>query len=69
MKKSNQEWYATAFEKLSPLRYHIDELLEEMDSHNRVAKRLKIPGLSTKRITAAKKALEVAEEFCTGKSK
>lgn len=30
-------WYSTALEKLNPLRFHVNELIEEMESYNRFA--------------------------------
>lgn len=58
-------WYQNGLEKLEPLRYHLFELIMEMEFHNSYAKRVKQPQLNKKKIAQAKKALERAEKFFT----
>ena len=71
-------WYSEALEELGPLRYHIHELLQAVESHNRFAEHyngikgetdvraIKIPD---RVIDAAKQASEQCEEFFCGSKK
>lgn len=65
MTANHSLWYQEANEVLQPLRYHLNELILEMESHNRYAARAKQPLLSQDKIAEAKKAQRVAEKFFT----
>lgn len=56
-------WYSESIEVLSPLRWHLDELIEAMESHNRYAKRMGEPLLPEHKIAAAKAANDAADKF------
>ena len=56
-------WYSEALEVLSPLRWHINELIDAMESHNRFAQRLGLPLLPDAKIAAAKAANEAVDSF------
>ena len=56
-------WYSSALEVLSPLRWHLNELVEAMESHNRYARRVGEPLLPVEKIEVAKKASEAANAF------
>jgi hypothetical protein len=43
MKKKDQAWYSGALEILSPLRFHLHEIIEAVESHNMAAKMLNMP--------------------------
>jgi hypothetical protein len=58
-------WYSKALKVLSPLRYHINELVNEIESYNRFAKKVDYPLLSEKKLLAAKRARDKAENFFT----
>jgi hypothetical protein len=66
-------WYQTILEKLNPLRYHMEELLNEMESHNQWARAVaKANGskpvlLREDKIKAAREAQAEAEKVCTTK--
>lgn len=63
-----ESFYQDSLDVLSPLRYHLHELVLEMESYNRFAQRMNYPKLSEKKIDEAKKFLDVAELFfCTRK--
>lgn len=66
MNTDDQEWYVQALETLRPLRYHLAELIEAAESHNRFADLTNVPRLSDRAITEAKIALEQAEAFFSG---
>jgi hypothetical protein len=59
----NNEWYSDAIEKLNPLRWHLHELVDMCEQHNRVAevynkwenRNVDMPFLSKEKIEAAKK--------------
>ena len=56
-------WYSGALEVLNPLRFHLHELIEAAESHNKAAKILNMPLISEQKIGAAKTALEEAEMY------
>ena len=58
-----QEWYAGAMEVLGPLRWHLNELLEAMEAHNRYARAVGAPLLPERKIEAAKKANRAADTY------
>lgn len=58
-------WYQNGHEKLMPLRSCIFTLIEEMETYNRFAKRMKYPFLNKKKIAEAKRALAAVEKFFT----
>ncbi len=62
-----QVWYCNALDVLSPLRFHLHEIMLDIEcqaSYNRImGTPFRIAGLE-----AAKAALEAAEAFCTGKN-
>lgn len=61
------EWYVDALEVLSPLRFHIDELITEIESYNRYASRMGHPLISRAKLAKAKEAQAISEKFFTGK--
>lgn len=63
MDKDSQVWYSNALEVLSPLRWHINELIEEMESYNRFAKRMNYPILPERKIEDAKLANQKVDDF------
>ncbi len=65
--KNNRIWYSKSLLILQPLRFHLKELIDEMESYNRYAKRIKGPSLSIHKINDAKLVLNEAEKFFTGK--
>lgn len=54
------EWYSNSIEVLNPLRWHLNQLVEEAETHNH---------FSPSRISAAKEANEKVNEFFSPKSK
>lgn len=66
-KQMADTFYVDALEKLSPLRYHIHELIITMEQYNLFAQQMNYPKLSEAKITAAKQASEIAEAFFTGR--
>lgn len=66
--KKSQAWYSKSLDVLGPLRYHMSELLLEIESHNRFLKRIKVPRMPTAKVKAAKKALAKAEKFFCNKA-
>lgn len=63
--RKDKAWYRKALELLNPLRYHINELIEEIESYNRFAKKMGYPPLSKTKVLAAKRARDKAEKFFT----
>lgn len=63
--KDAQIWYSTAIEHTNALRYHLDEILNEVDVHNRICKTIGVPCLSEKKISQAREAQSKCEEFFT----
>jgi len=61
--QKNQVWYCNALEVLNPLRWHIHELIQEIDSHNRLAVRLDYPTISLEKVNKAREAMGKAESF------
>lgn len=68
-------WYSGALEVLQPLRWHIEELIQEMESYNRFAVRMNklrpdnpTTVLPVRKIEAAKEAQKIANDFFSGKS-
>ena len=62
----DNSWYVDALEALGPLRFHIAELIELAEQHNRFAELAGGPQLSAAKIAAAKSASDAAEQFfCT----
>jgi hypothetical protein len=58
------KWYSNALEVLSPLRWHLEELLDAAESHNRFANRTGYPSMIPERkIKAAREAQRAANEF------
>lgn len=66
--KKSQVWYVKALEALSPLRFHMDELIKEIEMHNRFLKKVKVATVPSRRIKAAKRALAKAEKFFCNKA-
>jgi len=69
--KKSQVWYSKSLDVLGPLRFHMSELLLEIESYNRFLKRIKVPLMyrtKSKRFKAAKKALAKAEKFFCNKA-
>jgi hypothetical protein len=66
MKTDDQKWHVQALEALRPLRYHLAEMIEMAESHNRFADLTNVPRLSDRAITEAKISLEQAEAFFRG---
>jgi len=62
-------WYSDALEVLSPLRYHLNETIAQIESHNRAATRLGYMRVPKRRMEEAKTALDRAENFLTNKQK
>jgi len=67
---AGQEWYARAVDVLGPLRYHLHEVIQIVEDHNRFAARASrdpLPAQSVPmpahRVDEAKKALAAAEGF------
>lgn len=63
--KSNQEslaWYQEAMGVLTPLRWHLNDLVEAMEAHNRYARRVGEPLLPETKIEAARAAGRKADE-------
>ena len=65
-KQVTNTFYPDALEVLSPLRFHINELIMEMESYNRFAERMNYPKLSVSKISEATKASVAAEQFFCG---
>jgi hypothetical protein len=61
--KKPSEWYSGALEVLGPLRWHLNELIEEMESYNRLAKAAGRPLLAEKKIVVAKEANDKADKY------
>ncbi len=59
----NSAWRSEALEALQPLRWHVNELIEALESHNRWAKRAGRPTIPEGKILAAKEASAKAESF------
>ena len=53
---------------MQPLQWHLHELLMEMEFHNAYAKRMKEPLLNRRKMAAARRALNRAEKFFTGRT-
>lgn len=64
--KDSQSWYSTAVEHTSALRFHLDEILNEVDFHNRICKSIGVQGVSEKKLSQAREAQRKCEEFFTG---
>lgn len=62
-------WYSNALEVLNPLRWHLNELTNAMEDHNRYAKRLGHPLLPEAKIAAAKEANANVDSFFSPTSK
>jgi hypothetical protein len=60
-----REWHSNALEVLQPLRYHLNEMIESIESYNRFALRLGYVPITCK-LAEAKSAQEVAEKFFCG---
>lgn len=60
---SSWVWQSEALEVLSPLRFHLSELIEAMEFHNRYAKRMGEPLLPEHKIAAAKAANDAVDKF------
>ena len=60
-------WYQRGHEHLAPLRFHLAELLDEVEQYNRVAKKLNYPTISRRKIKAARAAQKRANLFFSGK--
>lgn len=61
-------WYAGAMDVLGPLRWHLNELIEEMESYNRFAKRIGDPLLRPDKVAAARKANDEADKVLSIKT-
>jgi len=59
-------WYQESLEVLQPLRYHINELIQAVEAHNRYADLVGQPKVSPKTLEEAKQAANLAEYFFTG---
>lgn len=66
--KESQVWYSKSLDVLGPLRYHMSELLFEIESHNRFLTRMKVAIIPTSKVKAAKRALAKAEKFFCNKA-
>lgn len=65
MKPEDQEWYSNALEVLSPLRFHLFMLIQDIESKQRWSKAAGLPfGIAG--LEAAKSAAGDAELFFTG---
>ncbi len=56
-------WYADAMEVLRPLRWHLDQLVREMESHNRYARHAGEPLVDEVKVKEAREAGERANNF------
>ena len=64
---SGQVWYANALDKLSHLRFHLNELVEQMDSNARLDRALGVENqYQTSKVNAAKIAIKDANKFFSG---
>lgn len=67
--KDHLKWYQGGLEVLGPLRYHIHQLIKEIESHNRFVASMKklgvdvAPACRPDYLKEAKKASEKAEAF------
>jgi hypothetical protein len=61
-------WYSGALEALSPLRYHMYELVMRVEQYNMFATRMKYPLAAERELENAKDAMQVAEDYCCGKA-
>lgn len=62
----SSKWYSEAIEHIAPLRWHLEEILQEAESYNLFAKRLDHPLLSEAKIKEAREAQAKIEAFFTG---
>lgn len=69
---TTQEWYSRSLDRLQPLRFHMNELIDTIEEHNRLVKRLnqlrkkgepKILPVRTDKLKSAKRAAAQAEKF------
>ncbi len=60
---SNFEWYSRALEVLQPLRYHLNNIIDVIDSHNSFCYSAGQVPIQTARVSDARVALELAEDF------
>ena len=63
--KDAQIWYSTAIKHTNTLRYHLDEILNEVDVHNRICKTIGVQGISEKKLSQAREAQQKCEDFFT----
>jgi hypothetical protein len=66
--EENQVWYSDALEVLGLLRFHLFNLIEDVDCHNRVAPKLNQLPVASRHLEEARIALENAETFFCGKN-
>lgn len=63
---NSNTWYSEALEKLSPLRFHLEEVLNELELYNTFQKRIGCNAMVAERqIKAAREAQKIAEDFFT----
>lgn len=67
--KDAQIWYSTAIEHANALRYHLDEILNEVDVHNRICNTIGVQGVSEKKLSQAREVQRKCEDFFTGSVK
>lgn len=69
---TSQEWYSRSLDRLQPLRFHMKELIDAIEEHNRLVKRLnqlrkrgepKDLPVRTDKLKKAKRAADRAERF------
>ena len=62
-----QLWYSKSLDVLDPLRWHLNELICDMESYNSYAIKVGSPLLSKEKIKAAKKVLDKANRLFSNK--
>ena len=67
--KTTQTWYSEALEVLTPLRWHLDELVGAIEEYNGLARKINLRVIPEKKVVAAKEAMDKANRFFLGKSK
>lgn len=61
--KNSQEWYSNALEALSPFRFLMFQVIEQIETHNRFQRACGYPEIKSKYIDDAKAAMDAANEF------
>lgn len=68
MESSDLEWYSRSLKVLQPLRYHLNDVVDLINSYNSFCSHAGQTPIPMARVEAAKVALELAEDFFRGKN-